>query len=371
MITVILAPHAFSQTQRVEREIGFFRQVFDETYEAGKAEFDRVALVGVGEAYYGFQYVLEATLSMFEATADIKYLEQVVNWAENMVSKATIVDTKGNRNWRGIWQSPYAREGIAFQLEDLQGATALARLCHIIVRDSRLRVAYGAKGEQICTFVKRDVIDKHLYQRGGEGWFLSDVSDKKHAMNDKAALMMRSLLFLYLSGEEGYRSIVHEMAQGFKARVEPYRGGLIWDLGRGFEGYSALDTSHGNRYPYAALDYHLAGVVLTDEDMAGIAALLTKVIWNGSMVDPRFTNFIDGANGPYRNLGPWAAGYIYSGWVTLAQVDRGVYEVGVATLDAMRAGVRNPSIISMNNSYGRLAMAGHLAKALTLRKWRR
>ena len=68
------------------------------------------------------------------------------------------------------------------------------------------------------------------------------------------------------------------------------------------------DTAHANRFPLAVIDLYRAGIVFDREDIQGLADLLTKVIWNQSLSDPRFTNFIDGSNGPYRNRGPWNNG---------------------------------------------------------------
>ena len=67
------------------------------------------------------------TLSMYEATGDVQYLECVLAWAETMISKAVVIDHSGKRDWPGPWKSPFADEPIYYGLWELQGSTELAQ----------------------------------------------------------------------------------------------------------------------------------------------------------------------------------------------------------------------------------------------------
>jgi hypothetical protein len=127
---------------------------------------------------------------------------------------------------------------------------------------------------------------------------------------------MRCILPLYSTGDTEWRGVLEEYARGFRQRLSPYNNALIWDKGLGFEGHAAVDTSHGNRYPFAALELYRAGIVFSLEEVRGLARLLTDVIWNQSPGDPRFSNFIDGSNHRYRKADRWENGLIYAGWVT-------------------------------------------------------
>lgn len=325
-------------------------------------EYAKLVASGLGESYYAFQYVIEATLSMFEATRERIYLERALAWSEVMVSKANVLDDNGNWNWRGGWKPAFAPAPIAYQLEDFQGSTGLARLCQIVLKDAELTTAYGRRVAGIFQFVKNDIVDKHLYRRGSEKYLLAGARDRGKVLDDKVVLLIRCMLPIYSLGVSGYRETIYDLASGFRSRLTPYKGGLIWDRGLGYGMDSALDTSHANRYPDAALDLYKAGVAFSLEDIKGMAALFTKVIWNQSLEDPRFANFIDGSNGRYRGYQPWAGGLIYFGWVKLGEMDSRVQQVAAATLTAMVDGKRNPSIDSMNSIYGRLALTGHLAR---------
>lgn len=359
--------------------VSYYRGIYDTEYQNNKAVFDSMAASGDAGTYYTFQYALGGTLSLYEATRDAKYLERALAWAETMVSKAAIMDSNGNRNWSGAWSSRYSPTPIAHQLQDLQGSTELGRLARISLTDPALKRSYGPRVMVIYEFLRDHIVNKHLFKRNGLPWFQNDVVQTRRAMNDKSALLLRVLTSVYLTSaalggadNATYRwgDILTELAKGFKARLEPYQGGLIWDKGLGWDGpippndpSTLMDTSHANRFPYALVDLYRAGIVFARKDVTGVSRLLTGVIWNRSLTDPRFTNFIDGTNHPALEKPGWGLGSIYHGWVVLAEYDPQVRLVADASLKAILAGTRNPSLDGMNNLHGRIALSGHLSKA--------
>ena len=349
-------------------QLAFYQQVYDSVYEENKAEFDAMAASGdtmTEDTYYYFQYVLTPTISMFEATGERKYLDRALAWAETMVSKAVIIDRNGNRNWSGSWESPYASTPISYQLYDLQGSTELARLARLILTTPSLNATVGDRARALRQFVRDEIVEKHVWARGGLPWFVDEACTARQGrpFNDKVALLMRILRDVYLvSGEARYGDLLTQLAQCFKQRFTPYQGALIWDLGIGYEAYPSEDTSHGARHPWAVVDLAQAGMVFTADDVHGLARLFTDVIWNQSLDDPRFTNFIDGSNGPYGSRGPWGVGRIYSGWEMLGQFSPKVQEVAHATLVAIMEGKSNPSLDYNATSFGKLSLAGNLAK---------
>ncbi|MDE2320508.1 MAG: fibronectin type III domain-containing protein, partial [candidate division NC10 bacterium] len=83
--------------------VSYYQAIYDAEYQNNQTTLDAMAASGDGGTYYTFQYVFGGTLSMYEATHDVKYLERALAWAETMVSKATIIDSNGNHNWSGPW----------------------------------------------------------------------------------------------------------------------------------------------------------------------------------------------------------------------------------------------------------------------------
>jgi hypothetical protein len=347
--------------------VSYYQAIYDTEYQNNQAALDAMAASGDGGTYYTFQYTFSGTLSMYEATKDPKYLERALAWAETMVSKATIIDSNGNANWSGPWLSPYSATPIAYELYDLQGSTELARLARIILTNSTLNSIYGTRAQAIHGFVKNHIVDKWLYTRGEESWFVYHSVTLSIDYSDKCALLVRILTDLYRVGDTSYLTLATEMVNGFKDRLVVFTGNsLIWDQGLSPEtpGH-APDTEHANRYPDMVIDAINAGIgSITSTDLTKISNLLTAVIWDQSISSPQFTNYIDGNNDLFRTRPAWNNGLIYSGWVKLAEYDAGVLAVSDAALKAIVAGVRNPSLGYMSTYHGKMALSGHLAKAV-------
>ncbi len=370
--------------------IAFYKSQFDAEYLKDKATLNSLAAKGDGATYYNFSYILDATLSMFEATNDTTYLERALTWAETMISKATIIDVKGDRNWKGTWSTPsIAAVPISYNLHDLQGSTELARLARIIFSSSALKATYGNRGLGVYNFVRDDILNKWLFDRGHIAWYHNVTADTQICLNDKVALHVRILRDVSLASTAlgnsdnvlyNYPGMLADLAVGIrdhwgkKNRFEPYGGGLIWDRNLGWYGPippqtpdTALDTSHANRYPRMLADLYEVGCVFGLEYVLGVNDLLKKVIWNQSYLDPRFNNLIDGQNYTINDRGPWADGQIYSGWVCLANYDDETLRIANQAYKNLLAGKMNPSLGYMNSIYGRLELPAALAKAVALR----
>ena len=362
-------------TEKQSDLLSFYQSAYDQVYAENLDYFNSMAASGdttTENTYYTFQYVLAPTLSMFEATGEAKYLEQALTWAETMLSKAVIIDVNGNRNWSGPWQSPHTDTPISYLLNDLQGSTELARLARIILTDPNLKNQYGDLAQAIYAFVRDEIVEKNLWVRGGMSWFINVayVVEEGKPISDKVVLLLRILSDLYLVDlEPRYGDLALQLGECFKNRFTAYQGGLIWDLGIGYDGNPSEDTSHGNRHPWAVIDLYQADLVFSREYVDGLANLLIGVIWNGSLDDPMFTNFIDGSNDEVFGREPWNNGLIYAGWVMLGQFNQEVQEVCDAVLDAILAGKNNPSLSYNRTIYGKLSLAAHLARNLVFADW--
>jgi hypothetical protein len=161
---------------------------------------------------------------------------------------------------------------------------------------------------------------------------------------------------------------VQDLLEAFIARLEPFSAGaLIWDRNeiRPAQGLS-FDTSHANRYPALVVGAYEAGIVVTRTHVGGLARLLTEVIWDKSMSSPQFTNLIDGTNPPIGRNVPYGLGQIYSGWAVLGAHDSRARMVTEATLQALIAGTRTPSLDLMRSSVGKMALTGHVTRNMRI-----
>jgi hypothetical protein len=345
-------PHAQAETSCTR-----YQSFFDSIHARNAAWLDGQAASGDGPTYYSFSYILGGTLAMFQGTNDVKYLDRMFRWTDAMIAAARTTDEHGRKNWSGNWSSPWAKQPIAYMLEDLQGGAELARLARVTLTDSFLESTHGGPARKAYGFVKDHIIDKWLFKRDAKSWFLNVAHDESRLYSDKVAFLVRILLDLYqIDGNATYSLLASDLLESFTHRLTAYtNSSLIWDLTAPGK---APDTSHANRIPYMLVDAYESGVHITSTQLKGLSNLLTSVIWDRSSTSPRFRNYIDGDNSDAYGRAAWNNGQIYSGWVTLGAYDPTVQHVAESVLAAMIAGVRNPSLDYMNSVYGKIALAG-------------
>lgn len=341
-----------------------YQSFFDSVHQSTAASLDGMAASGDGPTYYTFSYPFDGILGMFEGTRDPKYLEKALAWGEQMVAGAKIIDIHGKRNWKGTWNSPYASTPITHQLYEFQGTPPLARLARIVLSDSGLKATYGTRAQAIYRFVKDHIVDKWLYARSAESSIRNQALTNR-AYPDTVALFALTVVELTrIDTNPAYLSLARDLLAAFTARLEPYsQGSLIWDIGDSPEIPGAsIDTAHANRFPYMAAEAYISGIVVTRSHVEGLARLLTDVIWDQSLSSPQFTNLIDGTNPFVFGRPPYGNGLIYSGWATLGAHDSRARMVVEATLKAIIAGVRNPSLDYNSTSVGKMALSGHVTR---------
>jgi hypothetical protein len=403
----------------VDAQIAIYRALYDEAYVPYEDDFDAMAASGAGDTYYTFQYVLDAALSVYEATADPTYLARAMAWAQTMMSKATIIDASGYANWKGIWcvpayfdapaGEPCPHPEIAYQLEEFQGTTELARLARIVLLDPSSTPEQVALAAEVRAFVAKHIVEKWGPKgRSSIDNLIANAADASSPLSDKTVLLGRILLDLQLvaealgplAGEQDYSEWLTAIAQSFTSRLVTYHPdgaqscpsdgvcsdaagdgcgtqpatpppaapeALTWDVGVGWYNCQALDTSHANRYPYFASELLHAEYVVQPAQITGLARLLSRVLYNGNSEDPRIRNFIDGSQCAFYSSGPDRVGLIYSGWATLAEWDDEAFAVVDAVSSALVAGKCNPTLAYNGTVYGRMALPAHLAKAARLR----
>ncbi|WP_028536505.1 hypothetical protein [Paludibacterium yongneupense] len=369
--------------------LAYYRSTYDREYAHYGDEFARMAAAGNGEDrnYYTLQYALMGALSLYEASGDRRYLYQALSWARAEMATCTLVDAFGDCNWSGTWQpvSFDAPDKIAYQLDDVQGMTQLARLAYLILTRPAL-ADLRAQGIDIYRFVKAQWLTKWLDHRDSWQWFYADMKDEAKAIDDKTLMLGEIMAYMARASaaqpsewKDGVRmtSYASQLARGLldhdggKPRFSPQGSGLGMDIGvtwsdDGDCGATAIDTAHANRYPAAMMTFHETGFTFDRSMLRGIAAGFVGTIWNGSLSSPAFSNYSNGDNRCFRERPPWGNGAIYFGWNQLAQYSWPMLHVVDATLRQIDAGTSNPSLDYNGSSFGIIALAGGLAKAVAL-----
>jgi hypothetical protein len=343
-----------------------YQSFFDQVYATNKEYLDSMAAKGDGPTYSTFRYAIDGMVAMAFGTRDRKYVEQALEWAETIVSGAIIIDYEGYRNWAGGWASPYAAPPIAYHLNDVGIGAALSEVARLILVDGSWKPMYGARATAIRDFVAKHIVEKHLVSRSNRSWYEDLSVSTTQGLSDRTPQILRTIVNLSEIGVTVELAWAKEIVANWKRyHFQPWRtDAIIWDLKRGSEvrGYS-WDTSHAFSIPYYFMRAVEAGLE-PELTLAQLSNLLLETIWNRSIGDPMFTNFIDGVNDPALRRGSWALGIVYHGWVTLGAYHNDVRVVMESVLEALIGHRRNPSLDSMNSVWGKIELTGHVTRNL-------
>ncbi len=319
---------------------------------------------GLSATYYNLQGPLEGLIALYEATGYQRHFELALELCENMVAAANQDrNMDGHPEWDGSLNGVPPSDGKPdVFLYDMQASVGIARLARIILTTPRLEQHYGERGQALLDFVDNHIVDKWLYGYHQLIWIRALTN-----WSDKASMMTRILVDIHLAtGSQTHRDLAAEFATLFTNTV------LVYDAN--FDSYSwptigSPDTSHTNREAMFINACAEAGIVFTDTDVNRVANNLVFKMWNGSLADPRITNFHTGDNGqvPGSNRGPWEWGLIFDGWVATGRVNDSVQAVGTAIFNLTQTNPQiNPTVDRSKSNNQVLAMGGNLARNLRL-----
>jgi hypothetical protein len=377
------------------RTIADYETIYGAAYTEGRTAFDAEAQYGLWQGSvpigrYSSAYFLAGTLSLYEATGKVAYFERALDWATAMVADATVTDSAGYANWPGAyhawgdpaWTRPQGSgNGVSDQLSDFTAGVQLARVAAIGKTDSGLYV-YSYDVNHVYNFVVTNLLEKWV---GGRSDYWHAVVDSltptSWPQDDRWQSLMAIMAYLVTAnpslpvtsrpsaspnvGSTWLSRLSHLLAL-YRARFAAFgTRGLAWDIGREHYDTTVLagDTSHSYTTP-ELLDA-LAGspaTTFTDADRVGVARLLLDTIWNRSTSDPKFANYINGTNTSYQGYGAWLNGTIYAGWPTLGRVYCPVNTAMDSALTAILTPGKFLHGTTNNSVYGRVCLAGHLAR---------
>lgn len=245
---------------------------------------------GYSGTYYYTSYYLHGMALAADATGDEDIMGQLVGYIEGMLGKATMVkhidsdinsgpddEDRNGDIWYPEWindnpndadQKGLDPNGRPWQLYTFQGTTALAHAAAVIERHPNLKATFGEQQARIVDFVRDSIF--------------------------------------------GYWFDVHKGV--YDDPTHRYLGGRIPGISVALGGDGA-DT-WGNRWGQVGMMVavmHGAGIEFTSEEVRALAVTFLRNIWNRSMIDPRFYNYIDGENQDYGSKKAYENGVIYTG----------------------------------------------------------
>ncbi len=340
--------------------------------------------------FYYTSYYLHGLAAGAEASGDTALMDTLLGFIDRMIAHARplVVDGITYQQW-GEWDE----NGRPKQLNCFQGMGPLARTAAVIANHPAFRTRYAAKRTQIVAFVDQAIFkywfdkkvgvykDPTTTRLGGLiPWLPTTLGGwgSYKFWNDKCSLFGQITAWMSQAAENDddralYREYSSRIALGFRlSRQFQQNGNWIWDVGKwpiaqGDNLTGVPDTSHANREPMMVVAMAEAGIEFTQEEIRAMAKTLVNSIWNGDTSDPKFANYIDGQNLAYRTAPPWANGIIYHGWDMVGKYSAEALRVLAITHNRIITRkpsdpAFNPSLGANASSYGRMMLAGTLAR---------
>jgi hypothetical protein len=244
----------------------------------------------------------------------------------------------------------------------------------------RFKAKYSATAMRYIDFVDETIIQywyDHTYRRRIPSLpnDLGSWGTQKPWWNDKNSHLGQIAVFLYAATQKVptthtpiYLDIATRIGTAFKRKLQTQKEGWIWDNGTahaegGKNTERVPDTSHANDEVRFVVFAYEAGIVFSLNDVEKFGKTLTDRIWNGSIDNPMFANYINGANATYRGRKAGAYGGVYHGWALLGKYSAKAQTALSYLLKAIVEGKRNPSIRENGCcGFAKVALTGHLLR---------
>lgn len=228
------------------------------------------------------------------------------------------------------------------------------RFIKTIYDDPDLDAGYGAKADAYLTFIEDDVVPKWMdyinVVSGGKSIMAFDDSGDyrwfpgRTFPHNQYLIVGQCLLYLGdVTGDSDYTDIAQSLYENFPDYLKTntvdsdalewvyWDAVSPWDDGFWYQAPSGEDISHGALDVSAVKTAYRYGVVFDVDDMEGLAATVTDVMWNGSLTTPIL--------GPRVNLPNTTTKYFVDStaklfsWLEYAEFDPEIWEIGEAIIN--------------------------------------
>jgi hypothetical protein len=341
--------------------------------------------VGTGDVgvYYGTSYYLMGLAAAAEGTGDTEVMAALTGYIDQMLAKSQPVVRDGHSYMEFF---PLDSTGLPQTLDSFQATGPLAWTAAIIRTHPEFSTQFADAATRIEAFVDESVFQFWFdkvngfysdpdgpWQGGIVPWLPTDLGGwgTYPVWSDKASHLGMIATWMYqATGKTLYLEYAQRIARGFRRHVTLDGRCWIWDQGTvptapGQNEDGSPDTSHANREPAMVAAMYEAGIEFTLTDIQGLVATLLQRIWNQDASDPAFTNYIDGGNAEFQAASPWANGIIYHGWVMIGRYSSealNAFATAFALIQTQPPDYLNPSLRSNSSAYGRIELAGALAR---------
>lgn len=363
----------------------FYRLTFDYLLACKSKELNEQSRSGLSSTYYFTSYYLNGMISAAEGTGSDLLMRRVIRIIDTMLSTARQFESHGRiyYAWRPFSitaDTAIPRPNLHFTF---QATVPVARAAAVIMTHPEWKKKYESTARRYIAYADQSII---------QYWYHDQLKDEipwinpDHfpIWNDNGSNLGLITVFLYrATGDPLYRDLSKRIGCAFQAKLSPYGNGWIWENQKilvgsdrdntpGSVGNQAgvPDTSHANREAFLMVSLYESGILFTRDDLARMADTLTDTLWNHSVDNPAFVNYLNGSDKPYRVYKePGLNGSIYHGWALMGGYSVKAQHVMMCTLNAILLGKHNPSLERNRTSYGgKLALCGHILRNSSLIK---
>lgn len=269
---------------------------------------------------WGESYVLDAYVTMYEATGDTYFLDKFVTHGKGVLAQRDI--SRGIKDYRGLslpaWRnSRYTLNGehYIFAVHTGMIVYPMAKFAAIVAGNTALQAKYG-NDMQLFLKAAKDALAVHgdeWVDQGSTGYYMfrSDAPYKQAGMGlpfNQYLSMARAELMVYrATGETQYLERARKMFQHFKNNLTVDQGinGYVWRYSP-FYSSAYEDLGHAKTDVDAAFQGYKSGLVFNAEDMLRFANNGAKKLIksDGSIAN----NILGEGSNPYSwYIGFWSA----------------------------------------------------------------
>jgi len=304
------------------RSIGYWRGVYEQSWSYQTTTTLPQSRSGDSWDHYNLSYLVDANTAMYRATGARRYLDRALRYVENVVATA-----KPSAGMRSSQYRDHFRGWVSFS-QDIGGtgeevplyesyfwryATTLLRIMRD-TPDAYADAGYRARYQRLLDFAEVDIFQK-WYSRGAN----DNIYRERTHMASHWALIALNLA--QITADPARRARYHQVVDNIDLHLPNAHAGLrtqmrrnpanawayFWSDVWGSARRPGQDVPHGNGVIAYVVEARDNGSEWTAADMAGFAALLTRVVWPGGRT---YHGFVDGTG---TDNGWYSDGYVKLG----------------------------------------------------------
>ncbi|HEU4347453.1 MAG TPA: hypothetical protein VFR35_06660 [Actinoplanes sp.] len=300
------------------RPVSHWAGVFEESWDYAARTSVPASRSADSWDHYELSYTVDATVAMFRATGETRYLDRALEYVENVAGSAVVSSSLRGSGFRDTFRGwPSMRPDLDHPGDEIplyesyfwRYGTALLTAMRenpAVHRDPDYRARY----DRLLSFAEVHVFEK-WYSRGPADYI---YRERTHMACHWALI---ALNLSQITGDPARRARYLEVVTGIDRRmrrqmrrnpVEPtaYFWSDVWGSAR----RPGQDVSHGNGVMAYVVEARDRGRQWTSADLTGFSALLTRVIWPGGTI---YRAYVDGTGSDN--------GWFADGFVKLGRYD--------------------------------------------------